>query len=328
MPGFILPFISIVFFIKCISTSDKYIKGKDEKTFNQAQGSYKTAVVFFVLVGIGSVISVLAALLMFLSSAGDSTEDSTYIGIYMVFEFVICVIVLSLGIAALSKFHAAKKAHDTAVQSAPPNNGAKYSHNGKANNPTQPIYNSQTNYNTNSASFSIPAYTPPNGERSFNANETDDPTLLRSVTDDQTPFEAPPDINGGNPYGYGISGNYQSLPRQNVQYQAVPQNSASPKAFAKAQNTENTVSTSSVLSDTPAAKEYVSEMPTVSAEPPDIKNTVNTPKVSQAPAAMLISELSAIAEIKKEEPVRCVHCGVTNKAGDTICTFCGKNLRE
>lgn len=344
--------ISITFFFLSLKTDKKFMETKDISLYPSVKNKGRAAKVFFIVTcfRLGLALSSLF-LFMTVANVAESTEDNGSLTFQTVFPLFtvggfFTLTTFIIGLSAVVNHKKAEKLYTELSSSnkaaggfnsfgsygAVPTqgfNGANY--NGVNNSGAN--FNNANQYKANNGNNGNLNYnTPPQGGAQSNLN-TNDPGQLRSSTNDQSPFEAPPP-NYYN-YNYGSFGGYQqgkpnAAPnnnRQSVQQKPVqqPVNTAASKP-SPVNNSSNV--------NKPEPKQYVSQMPEVtpfsaSKPPAAAKAPASTPANAappQKPAVPVI--LPVVPEIKRESTVRCKHCGVTNKEGDKFCTFCGKSLSE
>lgn len=345
--------ISITFFFLSLKTDKKFMETKDISLYPSVKNKGRAAKVFFIVTcfRLGLTLSNLF-LFMTVANVAESTEGNGSMAFQTVFPLFtvggfFTLTTFIIGLSAVVNHKKAEKLYTELSSSnktaggfnssgsygAMPSqgfNGANYNNvnNGNAN------FN---NANNNSGNNGSPNYNTGSQGGSRSNLYTNDPGQLRSSTNDQSPFEAPPP-NYYN-YNYGSFGGYQqgrpnAAPnnnRQSVQQKPVQQ------PVNTAANKPSPVNNSSNVNK-PEPKQYVSQMPEVtpfSASKPSAaanvpaSTPVSTPANAappQKPAVPVI--LPVVPEIKRESTVRCKHCGVTNKTEDKFCTFCGKSLSK
>lgn len=332
----------------------RFMETKDPNLFPDVKKKGNTAKVFFVIscVRLGFGIVILLSLIFVFSDAADFPLGNLSAGFSLLsFSNIFTLTTFIIGLNTVNKFKQAEKAYselpsgskgsvggfnNANAYGAFPAGGFNSANNNGANNSQGTSFGSpNTASNNNNTNTNI------NPQSGYQSNlHTNDPAQLRSSTGDQSPFEAPPP-NYYN-YNYGsYGGNQQGRPnaappynnRQNGQQKA----SSSPSLNNSANHSQPSVNNSANAKKT-EPKQYVSQMPEVtpfSETKPSTAayapaNTAAVPQSTvsapQKPAVPVI--LPAVPEIKREATVRCKHCGVTNKAEDKFCTFCGKSLSE
>lgn len=297
---FVFTLLSFIFFIQSISSSKKFLKNKDPRIYAAVKGRNGTVRVFFVMTCIKLFVgaALVIALINFLLSEMRET-DALYVVVYSVLSGGLTIISFILGIEAQKKFRQAKNTYDCLVPL-----------------PTQTAFIGNPN-STN--------YYSANKQGGYQQNMyTNNPTQLHSFTSDQTPFEAPPNYNDYN-YGNTSSGYMQpktnAAPYNNQQY-------GQQKSFIQPESSTANYSKPPVNDFTSVkkseTKQYVSQMPEVKP----FSETRSAVTASTPENITVVPQSSAAYGVKPKETVRCKHCGVSNKAGDKFCTFCGKNLSE
>lgn len=357
--GFFLEILSIVFFTLSLNASKVYMQTKDPKCYASVKSRGTLATVFFVIscIRLGVTLVTLVGSLAVLIENSDITAD-TVENLEAVFAIssvgiVFSIVVFIVGIAAVVKYRQAKKTYsilapklnamNKGVDAANPFGDLPTGNNGRN-------YNGNYNRtNGNNANFSG-ANKQANYQNNCNIN---DPAKLHSVSKDQSPFEAPPPVYTNYNYGNGNrqAGTFPTAPydqlnnQQNSRTYKQPASSSNYRQPANSQGATNSANTPNPFSPSDSVpafqknahntsanvnitepKQYVSQMPEVTPlSTPEPSTTANPTAAPQKPVIPVV--LPAV-EIKRDPTVRCKHCGVTNKAEDKICTFCGKSLTD
>lgn len=358
--GFFLEILSIVFFTLSLNASKVYMQTKDPKCYASVKSRGTLATVFFVIscIRLGATLVTLIGSLATLMGDSDITTDDIE-NLEAVFAIasvgiVFSIVVFIVGIAALVKYGKAKKTYSILAP--------KYNAMNKgvdAANPfgDLPTGNNSRNYNGNynrtngnNANFSgtnpqVGINKQANYQNNCNIN---DPAKLHSVSKDQSPFEAPPPVYTNYNYGNGNrqTGTFPTAPydqlnnqqnrsaykqpasssnyRQPANSQGATNSANSPNPFSPSDSfpaNQKTVYGNTANANIAEPKQYVSQMPEVTP--------ISEPKPSATPPETpVIPVVLPTVEIKRDPTVRCKHCGVTNKAEDKICTFCGKSLTD
>lgn len=374
--GFILEIISIVFFTQSLNATKVFMQTNDPNLFASVKSKGTIAKVFFVIVcirlGFTLVIGV-GALAILMGDNGitvDTVESMEALFAISSVGIVFSIVVFIVGVSAVVKYKQAQKTYsilapkfnamNKGFDAANPFGDLPTGNNGGENSRNDNGSYSRTNVNNANFSGANPqagVNTQSTPQNNFNTN---DPTRLRSVTDDQSPFEAPPPVYTNYNYGNGnVNGSYRQMGttptpynrqngwqynRQNTYQQPVNnssnyrqpaknppnsqaaansvngQNLFSPANSAPA-NQKNTYSTAANAKIT-EPKQYVSQMPEVTPF------SASEPSTAARQEPVIPVVLPNAVEIEREPTVRCKHCGVTNKAKDKFCTFCGKSLTD
>lgn len=332
---FILTLLTVVFSIQCISSANTFLKTKDPKVYVMAKNRSRTARVFFTLTCIKLVLGMLIIFYIAILSSESEMYDVivSLISLFILSGFF-TVAAFILGVAAIIKFRQAEKVYAALgpipVSNAIPTNNMSGTNYRNANYPAS--NNGPSNsYNTSGS----------NDRGSYQPNVyANDPGQLRSSTRDQTPFEAPPPNYNNYNYGngsyrppqtggnaYNNSQNIRQKPPAQTQsntadYSGPPfkENANTGKAEPK-QHVSNMPEVKPLSEAKPVPSAAVPEKGDAAANPPEAM-----PSAPERPAVPVPVIPPAAYEIKKENVVRCKHCGVSNKEGDKFCTFCGKSL--
>lgn len=403
-----MEFVGVIFWICCLIFSiqtivrcNKFLKTKDITLYENAKKAATKATAFFILecIQFFFLIIMLLILLSGVISGMDafaSDEDTGYFILGAVFLFIVNTTGFIVGIFALVISSRAKKLYvelggQAALIKALQQKAAKKG--------TNAVNNGQFGQTILSALENTGKFvenaTEPESNQSGYQPIYSDPAQLRSMTDDQSPFEAPPEINQtympnryvppqsnnpqsvnnqyyGNPANQGYSQyNGNTANPTNQSYSHNNGNTANPTNQGFSQNNRNTANstqslsqnngnaanqssqrvvgvpktsadTIKTISDTvPAAavpiaaeqkKHYVSQMPDVPLYTPSDSSKKATESIYASSAhtcantPSITSNESDSFGVTRSTTIHCPHCGVSNKAEDKFCTFCGKSL--